>query len=55
MNSKAALEQRLAKGWAMCDAEPDPRKRERLEHHWIALLREYETMCDAEQREDTAA
>jgi len=41
-----ALDQRLSRGWMMCDrAESDP-DRERLESHWRALLREYEHACD---------
>lgn len=39
---------RLNTGWVMINAEPDPATRTRLEDHWIALLRQYEAMCDQE-------
>ncbi len=37
---------RLATGWVMIEAEPNPTKREKLEDHWIRLLRSYENACD---------
>jgi tagatose-1,6-bisphosphate aldolase len=37
---------RLNAGWSMCQTEKDPAKRERLEDHWIALLHDYEAVCD---------
>ena len=43
----ATLVDRLNAGWAMCERETYPKRRERLEAHWIALLREYEAACDA--------
>jgi hypothetical protein len=43
------LEHRLRTGERMIEAEPDPKKRERLESHWVALLKEYERMVDAER------
>ena len=37
---------RLNTGWIVCEQEPDPQKRARLEDHWIVLLRQYESACD---------
>jgi len=37
---------RLNAGWIMCNREADPDKRARMENHWIALLHQYEAMCD---------
>jgi hypothetical protein len=37
---------RLNVGWLMIDREPDSERRASLEHHWLALLREYEMICD---------
>jgi len=48
-----ALVDRLNVGWAMCEREADPAKRTRLENHWLALLRQYESACD--QQEGIAA
>lgn len=41
-----ALSDRLERGWQMIDGEPDPRRRWRLEDHWLQLLRTYERACD---------
>lgn len=41
---------RLNAGWVMIDAEPDDAKRARLEDHWLALLREYESTCNQAAR-----
>jgi hypothetical protein len=41
---------RLERGWAICEAaarRADAGERERLDDHFIALLREYERTCDA--------
>jgi hypothetical protein len=40
------LADRLDAGWAMCDREPDPAQRDRLETFWIDLLRRYEQAVD---------
>ncbi len=37
---------RLDTGWTMCESETDPTRKERLEEHWLRLLREYEAACD---------
>jgi hypothetical protein len=53
MNDDSAvhlLAGRLNAGWVMIDAETDPAKRTRLEDHWIALLRQYESACDQAAR-----
>ncbi len=36
---------RLNTGWLMCDREPDPDRKHRLEDHWIDLLHRYEAVC----------
>ncbi len=41
---------RLNTGWIVCEEEPDPQKRARLEDHWIVLLRRYEDACDQAAR-----
>ncbi len=41
------LVDRLNAGWLMIDREFDPGRKARLEDHWLALLREYETICGA--------
>ena len=41
------LVERLEAGWALCEAETDPRRRARLDEYWIGLLREYEAAVDA--------
>ncbi len=42
------IEHRLRTGERMIEAEPDPKKRERLETFWLNLLRQYEAAVDAE-------
>lgn len=37
---------RLNTGWLMIEAEPNPTKKEKLEDHWLRLLRQYEVACD---------
>ena len=49
----AVLVGRLNTGWIVCEREADPAKRTRLENHWLALLRQYESACD--QQEGIAA
>jgi hypothetical protein len=49
MATAEQLEHRLRTGERMIEAEADPKKRERLESHWVALLKEYERMVDAER------
>jgi hypothetical protein len=49
MATAEQLEQRLRTGERMIEAATDPEKRERLEAHWVALLKEYERMVDAER------
>lgn len=51
----AALYRRLEIGWQLIDQEHDPRRRWRLEEHWLRLLREYERICDRWARERRAA
>lgn len=36
------MEDRLDRGWMMCEAETDPERQRRLDDHWIALLHQYE-------------
>lgn len=36
------LEQRLERGWEMCERETDPRRSDQLERFWLELLRQYE-------------
>ncbi len=52
MNDRAmhVLVGRLNTGWIVCEREADPAKRTRLEDHWIALLRQYESACDQAAR-----
>lgn len=45
-NDPHVLAGRLATGWVMCDQERDPTRKQRLEDHWLRLLREYERACD---------
>jgi len=47
-NVALVIVDRLNAGWAMIDVESNPAKRTRLEDHWIALLRQYEAVCDQE-------
>jgi hypothetical protein len=49
MATAEQLEHRLRTGERMIEAEAGPKKRERLESHWVALLKEYERMVDAER------
>jgi hypothetical protein len=42
----AALTQRLDRGWAVIDAEPDRRKREQQVDFWLNLLRSYQRLAD---------
>ncbi len=37
---------RLNTGWILCDRESDSKRQEHLEDHWIALLHQYEAICD---------
>lgn len=46
MSAAHELIDRLNAGWVMCDAEPDPARRARLEDHWIRLLHLYEECID---------
>jgi len=46
MTQIEALYHRLTIGWQLIDQEHDPRRRWRLEDHWLALLHRYEAECD---------
>jgi hypothetical protein len=49
MATAEQIEQRLRTGERMIEAATDPEERDRLEAHWVALLKEYEAMVDAER------
>ncbi len=49
MATAEQLEQRLRTGERIIEAAADPEECERLEIHWVALLKEYERMVDAER------
>ncbi len=44
----AMLIRRLERGWTICAAATDLNERDRLEGHWLSLLREYEKAVDVE-------
>lgn len=46
MSTTRELIDRLNRGWMLCNREPDPAHRSRLESHWILLLKEYERACN---------
>ncbi len=41
---------RLNHGWEICERETDQARRDRLELHWITVLRSYERVCDVERQ-----
>jgi hypothetical protein len=47
------LVDRLNTGWQLIDQEPDPRRRDQLERHWIHLLHEYERAVDRQHESVT--
>jgi hypothetical protein len=55
MTAVTALEQRLAKGWEMCEQERDLNRKSELERHWLDLLRQYEALVDQDMSESGVA
>lgn len=46
-SKKRTFEERLDRGYDLCQTEPEGQKKEELEAFWIDLLRKYQILCDS--------